>query len=217
MDFVSARQKMVDNQIRTVDVTGHAILRAFLTVPRERFVPEERKALSYIDEDLPLGGGRYLMEAAPFAKLLQLAEIRPTDAILDVASANGYSAAILSHLGARVVALEEDEALAAEARQHLADLSIGNCEVVTGPLEAGAPAKGPFDVILFEGAVERLPQALFAQLARNGRLVAVEGHGNAALAKIHVKDGEDRVSARSAFNCAIPAIPGFRRKAEFVF
>ncbi len=146
MDFEAARIKMVDNQVRTTDVTSHPVLSAFLTVPREAFVPEEMKALAYIDTDVKVSaanGGRYVMEPSPLAKLVQLAAIEPGDAILEIGSNSGYGAAILSRIGGSVVALESDGALAAQARTTLAALGYDNVTVVEGPLEAGHAAVLP--------------------------------------------------------------------------
>lgn len=216
MDFDSARIKMVDNQIRTTDVTDLGILRAFLAVPREAFVPEQRRPLAYIDGDVPVGSGRFLMEPSPFAKLLQLAAIAPGETILDIGCATGYSSAIAASLGGPVVALEEDVGLAAAARENLAGLGLSTVSVVEGPLEAGYPSKGPYDVILLQGSVEVLPAALFDQMAEGGRLLVVEGMGNAAAAKLYLKE-DGRVSGRFGFNCSIQPLPGFRRSAAFVF
>lgn len=215
MDFAAARLKMVDNQIRTTDVTDGRILAAFLAVPRELFVPEERRPLAYIDGDVPLGEGRFLMEASPFAKLLQLARISEGDAVLDVGTGTGYSAAILLRLAASVVALEENAGLSEAASRNLAG-EDARCSVVTGSLEKGHAAAGPYDVIVFEGAVEVIPETFFDQLKDGGRLVAVEGTGNAAAAKLYLKE-PGGVSGRFGFNCAIRPLPGFRRAAEFVF
>ncbi|KQT60539.1 MULTISPECIES: protein-L-isoaspartate O-methyltransferase family protein [unclassified Aureimonas] len=216
MDFDAARIKMVDNQIRTTDVTDWAILKAFLEVPRELFVPEERRPLAYIDGDVPLGGGRFLMEASPFAKLLQLASIRPTDRVLDVGSASGYSAAILSKLAASVVALESSADLVAQARAVLPRINCGTVDLVEGALASGHAAGAPYDVILIEGSVETVPPVLFEQLAENGRLIAVEGRGNAASARLHIKE-KAVVSQRFGFNCSIQPLQEFRKSAEFVF
>ncbi|MBN9071714.1 MAG: protein-L-isoaspartate O-methyltransferase [Rhizobiales bacterium] len=221
-DFSALRTRMVDCQLRTTDVTAPEILDAMGSVPREEFVPAARRALAYIDEDIELTagaagkGGRFLMEPSPFARLLQLAEIGPDDRVLDVGCASGYSAAVLSRIAASVVALEEDAALAESARAALARLGCAAATVVTGPLAAGYPQGAPYDVIVIEGAVDEVPPALFGQLQDAGRLVAVEGHGNAGIAKVYLKTG-GVVSGRRAFNAAIRPLPGFERAAVFEF
>lgn len=217
MDFDAARTKMVDNQIRTTDVTDRDILRAFLTVPREAFVPASRQALAYIDEDIPLGDGRFLMEPSPFAKLLQLASVHPSDVVLDVGCGTGYSAAILSHLAGSVVALESDEALAKAAADNLARLGAASCSVVSGALTEGCPDRAPFDLIVFEGAVESLPATFFEQLRGGGKLVVVEGSGNAAMAKLYKKEEDGVISDRFGFNCSVKPLPGFEKVRPFVF
>jgi protein-L-isoaspartate(D-aspartate) O-methyltransferase len=138
-DFAELRTRMVDGQLRTTDVTDPGILDAMRTLPREIFVDEKRRPLAYLDEDIEVAPGRYLMEPSPFAKLLQLAEITPSDRVLDVGTGTGYSAAVLSRLAASVVALESDAALAARAREALAAIGSANVEVVVGALPAGHP------------------------------------------------------------------------------
>ncbi|OLP60007.1 protein-L-isoaspartate O-methyltransferase [Xaviernesmea oryzae] len=219
MDFEAARIKMVDNQIRTTDVTSHPVLSAFLTVPREAFVPEEVKALAYIDTDVKVSsadGGRYVMEPSPLAKLVQLAAVQPGDAVLEIGSNSGYGAAILSRIAQSVVAVESDAALAAKAKATLSALGYGNVTVVEGPLEAGHAAKAPYDVIFLHGAVETVPDAVFNQLKDGGRLVAVVGYGNASRAKLFIREG-GIVSDSPSFNTAVKPLPGFRLAREFVF
>ena len=207
---------MVDGQVRTTDVTNLGILDAMLAIPREAFVDEQRRPLAYIDEDIEIAPGRYLMEPSPFAKLVQLAAIRPGETVLDVGAGTGYSSAVLSQLAGRVVALESDAALADRARAALAALAIDNVAVVTGPLRGGHAEAAPYDVILLEGAVEVLPDALFAALRDGGRLVAVEGRGNAGVARLYLKSG-GTVTGRRAFNAAVKPLPGFERTPTFVF
>lgn len=215
-DFEAARTKMVDNQIRTTDVTAHSVLQAFLTVPREAFVPDQMKPLAYIDEDLQIAPGRFIMEASPLAKLLQLAEITRNDIVLEIGCGSGYAAALLSMLAGSVVAIESDEALAARATATLSELGYDNVAVVTGALEAGYPAEAPYDVVFVNGAVEEVPTALIDQLREGGKLVAVVGYGNAARATVYIKSA-GAYSKAAYFNAAVKPLPGFRRAEAFVF
>lgn len=218
LDYAALRTKMVDGQLRTTDVTDLAILDAVLAVPREEFVPPRLRPLAYIDEDLEIGqsgqAARYIMEPSPFARLVQLAEISPTDVVLDVGCGTGYSSAILARLAGAVIALEEDPSLADAAQANLERLDYHGVAVVRGPLASGYKAEAPYDVILLEGAVEQVPTALLDQLKDGGRLIAVEGSGNAAVAKVYLKAGT-AISARRAFNAAVRPLPGFETVREF--
>jgi protein-L-isoaspartate(D-aspartate) O-methyltransferase len=206
----------VDNQIRTTDVTSHEVLDAFLTVAREEFVPAAAKPLAYIDDDIQLVPGRYLMEPSPLAKLIQLADVVATDVVLEVGCGTGYASAILSKLGSSVVAIESDATLAATATETLSRLGYDNVAVVVGDLEAGYAPEAPYDVVFVHGAVEFVPDALLAQLRDGGRFVVVEGYGNASQARLYIKEG-GHVSERTVFNTAVKPLPGFRKAKEFVF
>ena len=222
VDFATQRLRMVDGQVRTTDVTRIEIIDAMLAVPREDFVPTARRALSYVDEDLeiaPASGGRpprYLMEASPFAKMLQMADIAPADFVLMVGAGTGYGAAIVSRIASSVVALESDEVLAEHASAALQRLGYDNVAVVTGPLNEGYPSQGPYDVIVVEGSVDDVPQALLDQLKDHGRLVAVVGRGNSGSAKLYVRENAF-VSGRPVFNAAVQPLPGFSKPAVFQF
>lgn len=207
---------MVDSQLRTTSVSALDVLEAFLSVPREAFVPARKRELAYIDEDIEVSAGRYIMEPSPLAKLVQLAAVKPGDVVLDIGCATGYSAAILSRLASSVIAIESDEDLAAKAGDTLAELGHDNVVVLNRPLQEGCPQEAPYDVILVDGAVDEVPQAIRDQLRDGGRLVAVEGTGNAGVAKVYVRDG-DVVSGRRAFNCSVRLLPGFEPRTQFQF
>lgn len=216
MDYEAARTKMVDNQIRTTDVTSHSVLSAFLSVAREAFVPEKLRSLAYIDTDLEVSPCRFIMEPSPLAKLVQLAAIGKGDKVMEIATASGYGAAILSQLAEKVVALESDAGLAEMARENLAGQGIDNATVCVGPLENGWQAEAPFDVILINGSVEVVPDALFSQMKDGGRLVAVVGYGLSSRAKVFVRE-HGHVSEKTEFNTSVQPLPGFRKISEFVF
>ncbi len=222
MDFEAARVKMVENQIRTTDVTSHSVLNAFLTVPRENFVPEKSKLLAYIDNDIeiaPAAAGkpaRFLMEASPLAKLLQLGAITKQDKVLDVGCGTGYASAILSRLADKVIALDSDEDLAAKTKANVAALGYDNVTVVTGDLEKGNAGNGPYDVIFINGSIEQLPQGLLDQLGEDGRLITVIGYGHAARATVFMRE-RGAFSENVFFNASIKPLPGFAKAKEFVF
>ncbi len=216
LNFEDLRIKMVDNQLRTTDVTDKPLLQAFLDVPREKFVPSVRMPLAYIDDDVLISDGRYLMQPSPFAKLAQLANIQPDDVVLDVGCATGYSSAVLSLVARSVIAVECDATLADEARSNLSSLGFGNVVVVNGLLESGHAPEAPYDVVLIEGSVDHVPASLFDQLKDGGRLVVVEGAGNAGKSMLYVKH-DGIVSGRRAFNSAVKTLPGFEKIAEFEF
>ena len=216
VDFQAQRIKMVDGQLRTTDVTGHALLSAFLEIPREIFVPDNKRDLAYLDADIEVAPGRFLVEASPFAKLVALADIKPGDLVLNVGSTTGYTAAVLSKLAAKVIALESDADLSGAAKANLDALGIGNVDCVTGSLENGSAKSGPFDAIVMAGSVQTVPETLLQQLKSGGRLVAVEGTDRLGRAVLYVKNGAG-VSSRFAFNASIRSLPGFARAAEFTF
>lgn len=221
-DFNIARFNMVESQIRPNDVTDQRLLDALGAVAREEFLPSGRRAVAYMDEDVLIGTfgddatPRYLMEPMPFARLVQAADVRGSDLVLDVGCATGYSAAVLSRLADSVVALEADENLAGMATETLMNLGIDNVAVVTGPLPDGYPSEGPYDVIFLAGSVDEVPQQLLDQLGDGGRLVAVVGGDPIGKAMVYVRH-DKATSGRVIFDAATPPIPGFRKEAGFVF
>jgi protein-L-isoaspartate(D-aspartate) O-methyltransferase len=217
MDFALARRMMVDGQVRTRDVFDTNLLAAMSEIPRERFVPPEQAALAYLDRNIPLTaqGSRCLLQPMVLAHLLQAADIAEDDHVLDVGCATGYAAAVLARVAGTVVALEEDRTLAAFARRALGEFAP-QVKLVEGPLQAGWPDLGPYDVIVVEGAAEVIPPALFAQLKDGGRLVTIEGVRPGAKAAVYCSvNGE--VSFRPLIEAAAPMLPGFAKPPAFVF
>lgn len=217
MDYAAARDNMVESQLRTNKVSDVAVLEAFSSTPRERFVPENRRGIAYVDEDLLLEGGRYLLEPMVLARLLQAAEIDGEDVALEVGCGSGYGAALLSRLAGTVVALEAEAGLGEAASETCAELSLDNVLVVTGALTEGYAKQAPYDVIVINGAVSDVPEVITDQLADGGRLVTVvrsdEGVGCAVL----MRRTGGNISSRSLFDAACPYLPGFKRDAGFVF
>jgi protein-L-isoaspartate(D-aspartate) O-methyltransferase len=221
IDFAAARRMMVDGQVRTSDVTDLRIIAAMLELPRERFVPESRADLAYLDLDVAVGaaaGGaaRCLLKPMVLAKLVQAAAVKAGDHVLDVGCASGYSSALLARLARSVVALEEDPDLVRFAGEALGAVGAGNVTVVGGPLTQGWQAAAPYDLILLNGATEVAPEALCRQLKDGGRLVAVVGCAPASRA-MRYRAVKNDVSGWPIFDAAAPLLPGFAAPAEFVF
>jgi protein-L-isoaspartate(D-aspartate) O-methyltransferase len=218
--FATARQNMVDGQVRPSDVTDIRILDAMLAVPREAFVPENRRALAYLDLDLDVSEGgaakRYLIKPAVLAKMLQAAEIKASDRVLVVGCATGYAAAIVARLAAEVTATESDSALAAKAQALLAQNGCGNVVVRTAAAADGDSAKAPYDVIVLNGATGIVPEQLYAQLRSGGRLVGVFATSRPARASIVTASHGD-YGHRTLFDAAAPLLPGMELVPAFVF
>lgn len=217
IDFGAARLTMVDSQLRPNKVTDLAVLDAFLAVPRERFVPPPLRAAAYVDDDIPLGDGRFLMQPMVLARLLQLAVITPDDAVLEIGAGTGYGTAIAARLARSVVGVECDAKHAARAVARLAELGVSNATVVEGPLAQGYPARAPYQVVLFEGRVAHIPDAIAGQVAENGRIVAVLGDGSGIGRAVLMTRTDGMLSQRPVFDAAVPALPGLERAPSFVF
>lgn len=219
---LSARQNMVESQIRPNEVTDARLLGALLTIPREAFVPPALRSLAYMENEIPvrqgMGAGveRRLLAPMPLARLIQLAEVDPGDLVLDLGCATGYSTAVLANMAESVVGLECDLGLAEQASQTLTELEIDNAAVVSGPLPQGYASEGPFDVILLNGCVAEVPGALLKQLNNDGRLVGIIADGEFGKATIF-RNRSGRISHRASFDAGGPVLPGFERETTFVF
>jgi protein-L-isoaspartate(D-aspartate) O-methyltransferase len=216
MDYATARRHMVDCQIRTNKVTDERLIEAIRSLPRERFVPEAARARAYLDDDVEIAPGRYLMEPMVTARLIQAAEAKPDDIALVVGAGTGYAAALLARMANTVVALESDPALAQRAGSVFGELSIDNAAVVEGPLDAGCVRHAPYNVLYLEGAVEQVPPALTAQLADGGRMLGVLLDRGVGRATLWVKSG-GALSRRVLFDANVAPLPGFAAPPRFVF
>ncbi len=215
-DTVAARRMMVDGQIRTADVTDLDLINAMLAVPRERFAPPAVAGQAYVDGDLPIGDGRALLKPMVLAKLLQALQVRRDSHVLDVGCGTGYSSAVLARLAGSVVALEENEDLARQARLALAAAADAHVVCAIGPLTTGWPQAGPYDLILLNGATEILPDALGRQLKPEGRLACVFGRAPTGKA-MTFRQIEGHLAGRPIFDASAALLPGFAAPPSFVF
>ncbi len=219
-DFTALRRTMVDCQVRPSDVTDLRIIDAMLAVPRERFVPDSKQAIAYLDMDIDVAAAgqakRCLIQPAVLAKMLQAAAISETDRVLVVGCATGYSAAVVSHLAAEVFATEPDSALASSAKSTLSALGIANVTVATAAPADGDRAHGPYDVIVMDGATELDPEALYDQLNMGGRLVGVFATSRPPRATLVTRSPAD-FGSRVLFDASAPVLTGLERRPAFVF
>ena len=216
--FLAARKTMVDCQLRPSKVTDKNILSAFLSVPREEFVSKQLRALAYVDEDLPLSGGRYLMQPMILARLLQALEMRTDHNLLIVGAGCGYGAAVSASLVGSVIAIETRANLVEKAQDVLVSIGIDNAAIVKSRLVDGYPDEGPFERILIEGGVETIPKSLLEQLTPRGRLAAVyrkPGHP-VGVASLWMRSGKEFVRT-PLFDALVPNLDEFNGKVEFTF
>lgn len=216
MDYAAARRNMVASQIKTTRVSDPVVIDAMSAVPRERFLPAEQRQFAYVDEDLRIGKGRVIMEPMVLARLLQLADLQPTDNALLIGAGTGYSTAVLARMVSSVVAVESDAELAARATAALAEQGVDNAAVVAGDLTRGKPEQGPFDVIFINGAVDAVPDVLKSQLADGGRLVCIVRDGPVGRATLITRAG-NAFGHRAEFDAVTPVLPGFEKHVGFVF
>ena len=208
-DFSLARRAMVDSQLRPEAVTDRGVLAAMASVERENFVPESARALAYFDRPLRLSDSRAMMPPAALGRLLSELAPRAGERALIVGSGTGYAAALLKAIGLEVVALESDEELARTAR-------AAGVETVTGNLAGGWAKEAPYDLVLFDGAVEEVPDSILKQLAPGGRLAgAIVDRGVTRLVVGRVAGGS--LGLRSLADADVAILPGFSRPRAFTF
>jgi protein-L-isoaspartate(D-aspartate) O-methyltransferase len=214
--MLDRRVHMVNGQLRTGGIVDKGLLAAFLETPRQRFVAREFESLAYLDRELPARGGakRKLLEPLTLARMLQAAMAVPGDRVLDVGGGSGYGAALLAAMGAKVVMLESDLGAAAAARVEFK--SRANIVVVDGPLDRGAPDRGPFDLIVVEGAFAVSPDGLLALLADPGRLVGVDASMAPPQAVLYEKIGA-ALGRRALFEAGADILDGFQPRVSFAF
>jgi protein-L-isoaspartate(D-aspartate) O-methyltransferase len=208
-DFATARQAMVDSQLRPQGVTDPAVLQAMGSIEREKFLPPETRPLAYVDRAVSIGDGRFLSAPAVLGQLLTQMMPRPGQRALVIGAGTGYSAQVLAAMGLNVTALESSATLAAKARE----LGI---EVVQGPLEKGYVTAAPYDQVLIDGAVEYIPEAVIDQMAEGGRLgTALVDRGITRL--IVGRKAGIAFGYLSLSDAGVPALPGFTRPRAFTF
>lgn len=218
-----ARTNMITNQLEPSGVSAVSVIDVMKDVPREKFVPEEFKGSAYIDEDIPLGHGRFLVEPRVFAKILQAVDVQPTDKVLDIACGTGYSSVVLSRLAKSVVAVESIGELAEVARKNVRSMKA-NVELFCASITGGYSLKAPYDLILINGAIEQVPEEILDQMSNGGKLVAIivgeqsklQRNSEVGQVVCWTRTG-DEIHKAVLFDAALPILPDFNRKPEFKF
>lgn len=217
MDFARARHLMVETQVRTADVVDPELLATLRALPRETFTPAAQRALAYADSELPLGPpGRYMLRPREIGKLIQEVRPRAGERALEIAGGLGYGAAVLARLVKDVVLLEPDQDLAFGARAALDGVGLGKVKIVSTAIVDGWRDEAPYDLIILNGAAERVPQSWLEQLAEGGRLGVIVRKGPAGEARIYTKAG-GVCAYRAVFDAAPPALPALVEPQRFVF
>ncbi len=217
MDYQIARHNMVENQVRTNKVTDPLVIAAMEEVPRELFLPEGKRGIAYVDEDIAVGGGRFAMEPMVIARLMQCAEIAETDVALVIGAGFGYGSALISRVAETVVSVESDKEMAAAAEKTFQNANYDNVIVVEGDLGAGYAKQAPYNVIVFDGAVAEVPAGILDQVAEGGRLLAVVREaGKVGIARLYEREN-GVIGHRDLFDANIPYLPGFEPADSFVF
>lgn len=214
-NYTTLRTMMVDTQVRPHDVTKFPVIEAMLSVPREKFVPDEKVEAAYVGENIALDTGRVVLEPRTLAKMLDALDIGNDDLVLDIGSGLGYSAAVIARMAEAVIANEDDDTRVDEAQAILSEIGADNVILHKGPLTEGAAEHGPYDVITVQGAVEHLPGGLTEQLKEGGRMACLFMEGALGIVRIGYKiDGE--MNWRFSFNAGAPVLPGFEAHSAFI-
>ena len=218
MKFATLRKAMVNSQIRPNKVIDDQVIEAFSTVPRELFVNRQMQELAYIDEDIHLSGGRFIIEAMVMARMIQALKLTPSSNVMCIGAGTGYGAAILSSLAASVIAIETRAQMVEKAQQIVAGLDIGNVAFVKSRLQDGFPSEAPYHGIIIEGGIEYVPHVLFDQLSNGGHLVSVlrtrgSDVGEATLWQKH----NGHITSKAFFTAQVPVLDEFKLKPKFKF
>ena len=217
MNLEQARFNMIEQQIRPWDVADADVLHLLSVVKREEFVPLAHKALAFVDMEIPLGHGQCMLAPRVEARMLQDAAVQKHENVLEIGTGSGFMAALLAHRAQRVISLEIIPALVQMARTNLQKAGIHNAEVRQFDGSKGAPAEGPFDVIMLSGSVAEVPQSLLAHLKVGGRLVAIVGDEPMMRATIVTRTDDTGYLTKQPWDTVAPRLQNFPESPKFHF
>jgi protein-L-isoaspartate(D-aspartate) O-methyltransferase len=217
MDLNKARFNMIEQQIRPWEVLDPQVLELLSVVRREDFVPLAHQAMAFVDMEIPLGHGQFMLAPRVQARLVQDLAVQKTDKVLEIGTGSGFTTALLAHQAAQVLSLEINAELAAQATANLQKAGIGNAQVRQADGRQGAAGEGPFDVILLGGSVAEVPQVLLDQLAVGGRLAAIVGEEPMMRATVITRTGPGSFVTAQPWDANAPRLTGFAEASAFHF
>ena len=209
-------KNMVEGQIKPLGNISKQVMEAFLSFPRDQFVPLELKNFAYLEKNIELSNDRFLLKPSLIAKIISLAGFNSSDTVLIIGSSTGYSSAILSNIAETVISIEEDDQLVNFSETILLEKKIDNVVFLKKELNEGCPEHGPFNKILIEGAVEEIPNYLFEQLDESGKMIAIIINGDLSEVREYNKVGEN-IGSKFLFNCEAPKLKAFNKTDSFNF
>src|SRR5262245_59410672 len=168
---LTARHRMVEEQIKARGIKDEGVLAAMLKVPRERFVPSGVAPLAYADRPLPIGYGQTISQPYIVAFMTEALQVMSNKKVLEIGTGSGYQAAVLGELAREVYTIEIVPQLADRARDTLAAVGYRNVHGRTGDGYLGWPEQAPFDAIMVTAAPDHVPQPLLDQLGAGGRII----------------------------------------------
>lgn len=216
MNVEQARFNMIEQQIRPWDVLDQGVLSLLTLLKREDFVPAAHKALAFMDTEIPLGHGQFMLAPRVEARLLQELKVTRHEKVLEIGTGSGYMAALLGHKAQSVISLESQPELAKQAAENLKRAGVLNVKVLAQDGGQGLPAEAPFDVILLSGSVAEVPRALLEQLKPGGRLAAVVGSEPVMRAMLYTRVGNE-FKTQVLFDTVVPRLAGFAEASAFSF
>ena len=216
MDLNHLNKNMVEGQIKPLGNISDQVLNAFISMPRDLFVPTELKNLSYLEKNIDLENDRFLLKASLIAKIISIADFNSNDTVLIIGSSTGYSSAILSNIAETVISIEEDDGLVNFSESVVLNKEIDNVVFLKKELNKGCPEHGPFNKILIEGSIESIPDHLFQQLDENGKMIAMIVNGDLSEVREFNKVG-DNIGSKFLFSCEAPKLNAFNKTDSFNF
>ena len=216
-DFDIARENMIHNQLMANNVVDEHILEAFRVIPKEIFLPFDKKPKAYIDEDIELMNDRYLIEPRVMANIIKLSGVKKNHIIMYLACSTGYTSAVLSKLSKKVYGIDNKEDFLEEASVNIKKLNINNVHFINKNPIIGIKKK--FDIIYIFGGVENIPIGLFESLKNDGGCLVTVLYDNTQIGKIHiVKKINGKISKTNFITAQTPVLKEFQRTTkEFIF